>query len=120
MKALRSLIHHDFAEHDGEEPPPPVGDPLRLDVNVAPPDGLGALEMEARVEEGVVQARDGGALGGVGQVVRVLVALVRHVHRQHVQVVHVVRVGSDFVWNRKSSTLDDSGSVALGKQKQLG
>ena len=62
--------------------------------------------MQPRVEERVVQARDGGALGAVGQLVAAaaavtaaqMVLLLRsHIHGQLVQVRDVVRVRSYFI-----------------------
>ena len=97
MNVVISVGHH-FTEHDGEQFPPPIGNPSGLDVDVSSLDGLWTVKVQPGVEESSVLSGDHPTLGLGRQGGEVQLGLVRHVHGQPVQVVHVVRVGSDFIW----------------------
>ena len=93
----QTSVHHHFTQHHVEQLPPSVGDAGRLDVDVAALERLGAVEVEAGVEERGVLPGDDAALLLLGEALVVQLRHVRHVHRQTVQVVHVVSVRGDLV-----------------------
>ena len=70
----RSLVDHDFAEHDTEQPRPAVLDAPRLDVDVAAAHRLGAGDVQTRLQQRVVESRQTAAD------VRRLVDLTTHTH----------------------------------------
>lgn len=96
-------VDHDLAEDDGEELAPSLRHARGLDVDEPSRPHFGTLEVEARIEQRIPLARDGGALGLRAQRRRQVVTMVTrtsHVHRHHVEVVHVVCIRGHAVCKR--------------------
>jgi hypothetical protein len=89
------LVDHHLAQNGAKQPAESVGHAPRFDVHVTSSDWLLALDVETRLEQGVVEARDEAAHRRRRRrlVERIAARRVVGVDGQFFQVVHVVLVG---------------------------